>query len=742
MRIQNTRLSERFRLSTFAKYFLSYVLVLLLLFSGSLLISQSQTNHFFTDASYNAAQEKTSITFETFHNVISAFSSTNEQLIWATQNELNDATVPEWRDYRILTLITNYESTNHMLDAIIYYNEEHDRVLSTKYFAQKVDGGLSIQRFGHDEIFFLPMSEPVRDSLSDELILLADGDSRLLVFKTTTSGHPYQFFYIFDTAAVQALFRGAMGDMIDAYALLDNRTGTFIGTEPELLAHLLEEHVPQDSVFTEHDGYSIYSLAGISKHFTLTAVMSNAKIASQVRDMFINTFLLMLLLGGVCTILVFLAMRLTYWPLKRLLFQLSPAAQLDKSYVAQLAETFQQAQQQSTALLAKYDSYRINIQKTLLAPVLTQHIGTDMQFSYPDIDLLFTQPAGTRFYLLYCHHPMSKINSSTPYAIQNFVEERLHGQVLPILLASSADTSILILCLTGATETSDSSLESLLLDMHRQMNVRITLSDASLSPLDVPVLYDHMMSAVEKLDHSPVVVYTPIDSQDDSLSVNYPSTLFMQLAESLEAQSYPAAHNILDEILRMLKGTDTSQQDYFARFVLVDLLSSIINCMVTHQVSTDAYYTAYAEALFLCRTCSYDKDSAKISHTLHELLKCCEASIRGKRISKVKLDEAMQQNYSNPDFSITMLAELFQSNPSYMSVLFDKLCGMTFTDYLWKIRLEKFEELSRTTDMTIENLSHAIGYEYIGSFRRKFKAETGMTPSEYRSQLRKQSDTV
>lgn len=56
---------------------------------------------------------------------------------------------------------------------------------------------------------------------------------------------------------------------------------------------------------------------------------------------------------------------------------------------------------------------------------------------------------------------------------------------------------------------------------------------------------------------------------------------------------------------------------------------------------------------------------------------------------------------------------------------------MGFSDYLWKLRFEKACELLREGQLSIDEISLRVGYLHSSSFRRKFKQETGLSPTEY-----------
>lgn len=67
-----------------------------------------------------------------------------------------------------------------------------------------------------------------------------------------------------------------------------------------------------------------------------------------------------------------------------------------------------------------------------------------------------------------------------------------------------------------------------------------------------------------------------------------------------------------------------------------------------------------------------------------------------------------------------------------MSTFFTKRMNTTLTDYVWELRLQRAKYLLESTEESIDKISAKIGYDIPSSFRRKFKQETGTSPSEYR----------
>ncbi|MFC5401204.1 response regulator transcription factor [Cohnella soli] len=72
-------------------------------------------------------------------------------------------------------------------------------------------------------------------------------------------------------------------------------------------------------------------------------------------------------------------------------------------------------------------------------------------------------------------------------------------------------------------------------------------------------------------------------------------------------------------------------------------------------------------------------------------------------------------------------------NPSYFSVLFKKETGLSFSDFLMIVRLEKAKELLKKVHLKIYEVAQMTGFQTGRYFTEVFKEQTGMLPSEYRN---------
>lgn len=64
--------------------------------------------------------------------------------------------------------------------------------------------------------------------------------------------------------------------------------------------------------------------------------------------------------------------------------------------------------------------------------------------------------------------------------------------------------------------------------------------------------------------------------------------------------------------------------------------------------------------------------------------------------------------------------------------LFKKTMNYTPMQYITMRKIERAEILLSTTDMTVKDVAHALGYDDHSYFNRLFKKEVGLTPRDYR----------
>jgi AraC-like DNA-binding protein/ASC-1-like (ASCH) protein len=94
-------------------------------------------------------------------------------------------------------------------------------------------------------------------------------------------------------------------------------------------------------------------------------------------------------------------------------------------------------------------------------------------------------------------------------------------------------------------------------------------------------------------------------------------------------------------------------------------------------------------------------------------------------------EKYLDENYMR-DMNITDVADYLDISYSYLSKIFRTIKGITLTDHLNKVRIEKSKEYLENTFLTLNEIAEKVGYNNVQSYQRFFKKYMNITPGDYR----------
>lgn len=77
---------------------------------------------------------------------------------------------------------------------------------------------------------------------------------------------------------------------------------------------------------------------------------------------------------------------------------------------------------------------------------------------------------------------------------------------------------------------------------------------------------------------------------------------------------------------------------------------------------------------------------------------------------------------------------------SQLQKILKEHCGLGIIEYFSRMKINAAKEMIRTQSMNFTQVSEKLGYTSIHYFSRRFKKETGMTPSEYATSIKAMSE--
>ncbi|HML48785.1 MAG TPA: helix-turn-helix transcriptional regulator [Clostridia bacterium] len=85
---------------------------------------------------------------------------------------------------------------------------------------------------------------------------------------------------------------------------------------------------------------------------------------------------------------------------------------------------------------------------------------------------------------------------------------------------------------------------------------------------------------------------------------------------------------------------------------------------------------------------------------------------------------------------MSAIADAFGISAVRLSLDFKELCGMTPSEYLLLLRMEKAKALLGETKLSVKEVGQAVGYYDASGFIRRFRQYLAMTPAQYRQRAR------
>lgn len=134
-----------------------------------------------------------------------------------------------------------------------------------------------------------------------------------------------------------------------------------------------------------------------------------------------------------------------------------------------------------------------------------------------------------------------------------------------------------------------------------------------------------------------------------------------------------------------------------------------------------------------------DSESVKsyASNTIRKMLELMNID-RNKNIDNLLeyIKNYIDDMYSDPEISVTWVANKFGLDLSYFSLAFKEKYNITPKKYIFSKKMEGACRLLRETDLKAYEIGNKVGYLDSQYFANIFKKEYGVTPIEYRKKYR------
>ncbi|HHY83876.1 MAG TPA: helix-turn-helix domain-containing protein, partial [Clostridiales bacterium] len=213
----------------------------------------------------------------------------------------------------------------------------------------------------------------------------------------------------------------------------------------------------------------------------------------------------------------------------------------------------------------------------------------------------------------------------------------------------------------------------------------------------------------------------------------YPDNFENRLFYYIEQDDFDGCKKVIKESIEFFKNNNTDPLIIytFIQNIYIHLYKMTIkNGIPAHEI--------FGKELYNLNSLQYTSQPVEnILDSLIDTIRVCiditKDSIKENiSLSIKKAIEIIKNEFSNPQLGVEYVAGKVHLNENYFCRLFKKEIGISFVDYVSKLRLEKAQELLKESTIKIKDISERVGFSNPHYFGIWFKENTGVTPSQYR----------
>lgn len=328
------------------------------------------------------------------------------------------------------------------------------------------------------------------------------------------------------------------------------------------------------------------------------------------------------------------------------------------------------------------------------------------------------------------------------FAAQNIIEELLdsRSRFTPVIMDQT------IVTLIGSAEEEPDSFrqtvyawtEKLQHEIHQclKVHVSIGLSLPFQSISKLPIAYREGMEALKyrmKLGTGVIIQYENLNSGKHVLNVNYPTHKENELLDAIKLAETEKAKEVNTRLFNSLFSQELTPQEY--QIPLTRLLNNLLVMMQEAGIALQQIRPAGSGSLFEEMFGLHTKAEIEDwfwTTVIQPMIRIFHnrQNAQYQNISE-KIIDLIHHEYDT-DLTLEACAARLHYNANYISSIFRKETGYSFSEYLTMYRFKMAKEWLRNTEMPVKEIAAKLRYNNSQNFIRSFRKIEGMTPGQYR----------
>ena len=180
---------------------------------------------------------------------------------------------------------------------------------------------------------------------------------------------------------------------------------------------------------------------------------------------------------------------------------------------------------------------------------------------------------------------------------------------------------------------------------------------------------------------------------------------------------------------------------FLTRLLCFDIFNNVLRTL--HEMGIDLA-AAGADSQTLVKMAELEDPRAFQKQLLMLLRPICALISRQKESGnaelKTRIVQFLEEHYADPDLLLDTMADHLGMSYPYLSRYYKDQTGVTISEQLARVRIEKFKELAAGGETNIAEMAEQVGYLNLASFNRRFKKQEKITPKQYVDKRRQNKD--
>ncbi len=246
---------------------------------------------------------------------------------------------------------------------------------------------------------------------------------------------------------------------------------------------------------------------------------------------------------------------------------------------------------------------------------------------------------------------------------------------------------------------------------------------------------EYALNNMDVLDSKVIIWYNSKDKQKNRLTYSFDDAQRLYTILS-NGESETAVQTIRELVYRNKEVLQTSKGQ---RIRFISMLSETTLLLVSNITKTDSQLEREIERILrqMKRAESTDSIMRCMTEAVNKL--CSYVNTRTSSNNKRLIDRItkfLDDNYSDPNLSLSSIAQSMRLTESYISGFFKQNKGINIQNYIEQKRMMKAVEMLKETTLTTAEIVKSVGYYNTNTFYKAFKRNFSMTPKECREGIK------